>query len=136
MFTLKFQPPQNFASYRQSEIDNARIPTYTQMAAIPYISNRFALKRFLGLTEEELAENERLWREENDENLSNQGADASAEMRSAGVSSAGMEGDMGGMEDEMDTGEAPIDGGEGEGPDTATNQALGSQPASNPGQTI
>ena len=60
MFDLRFQPPQNFASYRQSEIDNARVPTYTQMSAIPYISNRFALKRFLGMTEEELAENERL----------------------------------------------------------------------------
>ena len=43
MFDLKMQPPQNFASYRQSELDNARVPTYTQMSAIPYISNRFAL---------------------------------------------------------------------------------------------
>mgnify|MGYP003317356965 CR=1 FL=1 len=59
MFDLKFQPPQNFASYRQAEIDNARVPTYTQMAAIPYMSNRFALKRFLGMSDEELAENER-----------------------------------------------------------------------------
>ena len=42
-------------------------PTFTQMSAIPYISNRFAMKRYLGLSEEELAENERLWREENDE---------------------------------------------------------------------
>ena len=52
MFDIRFQTPQNFAAYRQSEIDNARVPTYTQMSAIPYISNRFALKRFLGLTEE------------------------------------------------------------------------------------
>ena len=136
MFTLKFQPPQNFASYRQSEIDNARIPTYTQMAAIPYISNRYALKRFLGLTEEELAENERLWREENDENLTNSAADASGEMRGAGVSSAGMEGDLGGLEDELEGGEAPVDGGEGEGPDTATNQTLGAQTPPTSDQTI
>ena len=47
MFDLRFQTPQNFAAYRQSEIDNARVPTYTQMSAIPYISNRFAMKRFL-----------------------------------------------------------------------------------------
>src|SRR6056300_2107288 len=33
MFDIKFQPPQNFAAYRQSEIDNARIPTFTQMSA-------------------------------------------------------------------------------------------------------
>ena len=136
MFTLKFQPPQNFASYRQSEIDNARIPTYTQMAAIPYISNRFALKRFLGLTEEELAENERLWREENDENLSNQGADASAEMRSAGVSSAGIEADTGGIEDELESSEEPADGGAGEAPTTATDQTLGGDTPAPSEQTI
>ena len=88
MFDLKFQPPQNFASYRQAEIDNARVPTYTQMAAIPYMSNRFALKRFLGMTDEELAENERLWREENDENLEPIPGEAGAEMRDAGISPA------------------------------------------------
>ena len=37
MFDLRFQPPQNFAAYRQSEIDNARIPTFTQMSAISSI---------------------------------------------------------------------------------------------------
>ena len=42
---------------------------YTQMSAHPTYSG-FALKRSLGLTEEELADNERLWREENDENIS------------------------------------------------------------------
>ena len=72
MFDLKFQPPQNFAAYRQSEIDNARIPTFTQMSAVPYVSNRFAMKRFLGMTDEEIAENERLWREENDEAMQTQ----------------------------------------------------------------
>ena len=39
------------------------------MSAISYISIAFAMKRYLGLSEEELAENERLWREENDENI-------------------------------------------------------------------
>ena len=125
MFDLKFQPPQNFAAYRQSEIDNARVPTYTQMSAIPYISNRFAMKRFLGLSDEEVAENERLWREENDENLETPATDASGEMRSAGISSAGIESDIGGMEDELDTGEAPIEGGDASGPESATDQNIG-----------
>jgi len=98
VFDLKFQPPQNFASYRQSEIDNARVPTYTQMSAIPYISNRFALKRFLGLTDEEVAENERLWQEENAENIQ-MPTDAAGEMRGVGVSTAGMDADMGNIED-------------------------------------
>ena len=123
MFQLKFQPPQNFASYRQSEIDNARVPTYTQMAALPYISNRFALDRFLGLSAEEIAENERLWREENEETLEPTATDAGGEMRSAGISSAGIESDLGGIEDVDDTGEAPIQGSEGEAPETATGDS-------------
>ena len=136
MFNLRFQEPQNFASYRQSEIDNARVPTYTQMAAIPYISNRFALKRFLGLTEEELAENERLWREENEENLEPMPTDASAEMRGAGISGAGIEGDLAGAEDELDTDAGGIDGGEGEAPETATGADLGAGEAPPTDQTI
>jgi len=125
MFNLKFQPPQNFAAYRQSEIDNARIPTFTQMSAIPYISNRFAMKRFLGMTDEEIAENERLWREENDENLSTEQPDASSELRGAGVSSAGIEGDLGGLEDEIEGGEPPIEGTAGTGPVSATDTETG-----------
>ena len=120
MFDIRFQPPQNFAAYRQSEIDNARIPTFTQMSAIPYVSNRFAMKRYLGLSEEELTENERLWREENDENITPPPTDAGGELRGAGVSGAGIDADMAGMEEEVPGGEAPIDGGAADAPDTAT----------------
>ena len=129
MFDLKFQPPMNFAAYRQSEIDNARVPTYTQMSAIPYVSNRFALKRFLGLSDEEIAENERLWKEENDENLTPPPSDASAEMRSAGISSAGISADTSGAEDEMPTEVPPVEGAEGAGPETATDATLGAAPS-------
>ena len=94
MFDLRMQPPQNFASYRQSELDNARVGTFTQMSAVPYVSNRFALKRFLGLSAEEVADNEKLWREENDENIEPIPTDAAGEMRGAGVSAAGMTADM------------------------------------------
>ena len=112
MFDLRFQPPQNFAAYRQSEIDNARVPTYTQMSAIPYISNRFAMKRFLGMTEEEIAENERLWREENDENLSEPPTDAAGEMRGAGISGAGISSDLGSIEDDAGSDVDPEIGGD------------------------
>ena len=135
MFDLKFQPPQNFASYRQAEIDNARIPTYTQMAAIPYLSNRFAMQRFLGLSEEEIAENERLWREENEENLEPTPGDANAEMRDAGISSAGIGADLGGIEDEAPEGADGLAGGDTTGPDTVTGDELGA-PAPGTEQTI
>jgi|TARA_B110000261_G_scaffold164407_1_gene213808 hypothetical protein len=125
MFDLKFQPPQNFAAYRQSELDNARVPTFTQMSAIPYVSNRFALERFLGLSKEEIAENERLWKEENDENLVAPVGDASGEMRSVGISSAGISADIDGAEDILDLDVAPEDGGPGAPPETVTGDALG-----------
>jgi hypothetical protein len=123
MFDLKFEPPQNFASYRQSELDNARVPTYTQMSAVPYISNRFAMKRFLGMSAEEIAENERLWKEENDETLNTGGEDASAEMRGAGISGAGISSDLDGAEDILpDDTEGEI-GADATPPETATDGA-------------
>jgi hypothetical protein len=135
MFDLKFQPPQNFASYRQAEIDNARIPTFTQMSAIPYLSNRFAMKRFLGMNDEEIAENERMWREENEENLEPLPGDPSAEMRDAGISSAGIGADLGGLEDEAPDDVDGVEGGDGTGPETVTGQELGA-PAAGTEQTI
>ena len=126
MFDLMFQPPQNFASYRQSELDNQRIGTFTQIQAIPFISNRYAMKRFLGMTAEELAENERYWREENDENLKAPPTDAAGEMRGVGVSGAGITADLGGTEEVDPEAEPdPVAGGEATPPDTATGQPLG-----------
>lgn len=64
LFELKFNEPQNFAKYRQVEIDSARINTFGQLEQLPYMSKRFMMQRFLGLTEEEISDNERMWREE------------------------------------------------------------------------
>lgn len=102
LFDLKFNPPQNFAAYRQAEMDGARANVYTTMANVPHISKRFALKRFLGLTPEEIAENEKMWREENIDasvNLSTQ-----AELRSAGVTPGGITSDLDAL---SQAGEAP-----------------------------
>jgi hypothetical protein len=54
IFVIKFNPPQNFASYRQAEMDTARVNTFNIMMAIPFVSKRFAMKRFLGMTAEEV----------------------------------------------------------------------------------
>jgi hypothetical protein len=92
IFDLKFNPPQNFASYRQSEMDTARVNTFNTMMAIPWVSKRFAMERFLGLTREEIAQNESQWKEENidDEDTLN----ASGELRSAGITANNMSGDI------------------------------------------
>ena len=94
LFELQFNPPMNFASSRQATIDAERINTFNTIQAIPFVSNRFALKRFLGLTDEEVAENERMWAEENGHGVTNH-TDAAGELRSAGLSAAGISGDMG-----------------------------------------
>jgi hypothetical protein len=125
MFNIRLQPPKNFASYRQAELDNNRISTFSQMAAIPYISNRFALQRFLGLSQEEIAENERLWREENEENLQAYDADPASELRSAGISGADIANDLGGIETDIPDEGGGIDAGEGTPPETNTGADLG-----------
>ena len=92
IFDIKFNPPQNFAAYRQSEMDTQRVTTFSSIVQVPFVSKRFALKRFLGLTAEEVAENETMWREENvddDETLP-----ASAELRSVGITANQIGSDM------------------------------------------
>ena len=104
LFSLVFNPPQNFASYRQSELDTARATVFAQMEAFPYMSKRFALERFLGLTEEEITRNEKMWREENnkEEDQEPEGSD----LRNVGVSIGGIEAD----EDTISSMEAPPEG--------------------------
>ncbi len=109
MFDIKFQTPQNFASYRQAELDNNRIQTFSQVAALPYISNRYALMRFLGMSADELAENERLWREENDEKFKVKPTTSAAEMRSAGITSANIQQDLASQEPETTAPVEPTD---------------------------
>lgn len=92
LFDIGFNPPQNFAAYRQSELDKDRVNTFTAMAQLPYISTRFAMKRFLGLSQEEIKENEKLWEEERTEPEAGEGA--KADLRSVGISSADVEGDL------------------------------------------
>jgi len=92
LFEVKLQPPMNFASYRQSEVDGQRINTFNTIQQVPFISKRFALKRFLGLSEEEVAENERMWAEEQGQSKPIP-TDSSGELRGAGISSADIESD-------------------------------------------
>ena len=101
IFDLKFNPPQNFASYRQAEMDTARVNTFGSMVAIPFVSKRFAMKRFLGLTAEEVAENESMWKEENVDSGVN--LSASAELRSGGITANNMASDV----DALSSTEAP-----------------------------
>jgi hypothetical protein len=111
LFQLEFNAPQNFAAYRQSELDTARVGTFQAMEAFPYISKRFAMERFLGLSEEEISKNEKLWREENGKEVVEE--PKGSDLRSVGVSPSDIEMDMEAGEDLEDAPE------EGEGLETA-----------------
>lgn len=90
MFEIRFTEPQNFSEYRQLELDNAYANLYNSVSGNPHLSRRFAMKKYLGLSDSEVAENERLWREENADSTPVAGVDDSlsgmADMRSVGVS--------------------------------------------------
>jgi hypothetical protein len=108
MFGLKLNPPQNFAAYRQTEMDQSRVGTFTQVADLPYMSKRFALKRYLGLSEEEMARNAELWAEEN--NVPQKKQSKSNELRSGGVTQSGISSDLDQFEEPTADAEAPEPG--------------------------
>jgi len=135
-FELRFNEPQNFASYRETEMDAARINTFQALEGYPYMSKRFLMQRYLGMTEEEMVENNKLWREEN--------ADISVEselpsMRSVGVTTGGIQADMDNFEmpSEEPAAEAPgggEEGGAGEATATGAESPLTQAgPAAEPG---
>jgi hypothetical protein len=133
LFTLEFNPPQNFASYRQSELDTARVNTFSTMEAFPYISKRFAMERFLGLTEDEINKNEMLWREENGKNVAEtpQGED----LRNIGINAGSIDSDLE-TADQLEN--PPPEGDEAGGLDVAGPVAggqAGNQPAGTPPPT-
>ena len=114
LFTLEFNPPQNFAAYRQSELDTARVSTFTAMEAFPYMSKRFALERFLGLSEEEINKNEKMWREENGKETEVE--PESSDLRNIGVSAGDIDSDL---ETADSIENAPEEGAEAGGPEVA-----------------
>ena len=128
LFSITFNPPQNFASYREAELDTTRVTTFTSLEQIPYLSKRFLLKRYLGLTEEEIRENEELWDEERAKPEAPPAA--GTDLRSVGITPADMETDIATGEevagmDQMGGG-VPITPGAAPG---APGTAPGQQPA-------
>ena len=92
LFSIAFNPPQNFASYREAELDTTRVTTFTALEQVPYLSKRFLLKRYLGLTEEEISENEQLWTEER--GTAEVAGTTGSDLRGVGVNPADFEGDI------------------------------------------
>ena len=107
IFGIEFNSPQNFAAYRLSELDTQRVQTFQTVQEIPYMSKRFAMQRFLGLSQEEIMENERLWREENQDIGGNEEA-AAAELRGAGITPGGIQDELAPPDEGMEGGEEGV----------------------------
>jgi len=133
MFELKLNPPQNFAAYRQTEMDQSRVQTFTQVAELPYMSKRFALSRYLGLSEEEMARNADLWAEEN--NIPQKKQSKNAQLRSGGVSKAGITSDLDQFEEPTAEPETPEPGQPGPGAPGTTPGGGGITPGGGGGGT-
>jgi hypothetical protein len=129
LFQLQFNPPQNFAAYRQSELDTARVSTFASMEAFPYISKRFALERFLGLTEEEITKNEKLWREENQKDILEE--PKGSDLRGVGVSTSDIESDEQ-TADDIEAGAEETPGGPEEVAGPVAGAEAGAAPAAAP----
>ena len=131
LFNITFNPPQNFAAYRQSELDTSRVSTFASMEAFPYISKRFALERFLGLSEEEIKKNEQLWQEENAEDTTED--PKGSDLRNVGVSTGDFEADEG-TADELENADMEQEPGAAEtagpvsGPEGAAGAGAGGGP--------
>ena len=108
MFEIKMNPPQNFAQYRQTEMDQSRVNTFSAVADLPYMSKRFALKRYLGLSEEEMARNAELWAEEN--NVPQKKQSKANELRAGGVTQSGISSDLDQFEEPTADPESPEPG--------------------------
>lgn len=127
LFELQLNEPQNFAQHRQVEIDSSRISVFGQLEQVPYFSKRFLMKRYLGLTEEEMQENEEMWTQEQGETEDS----TDVGMRSVGVTPGGIAGDL----DTVDTATAGAEpgadmGGAGElGATGGAMSPLGGAPA-------
>ena len=116
LFQLKFTTAQSFSEYRQLELDSARINTFTALMDVPFISKRFILKTYLAWTEEQLAENERMWKEERSRLTKTfapeQGAGSpTSGLSDVGITSSGIDGMA--PDDEGADGGAPPDAGGG-----------------------
>jgi len=64
LFNLELPEPQNFALYRQAALDADLINTFKSIEDVKYLSKRFMLKRYLGLTDDDIQMNEVMLKQE------------------------------------------------------------------------
>ena len=124
LFDLKFIEPQSFSQYRDIEIDSARAALFGNLDGVSYLSKQFLLQKYLGLNQDEIKENEYLWKKENMSD-SEPNQSVKSDLGSLGIRGGDIEGfeptevdDEGDIDDEgldIDTsGESPLGGETGD----------------------
>jgi len=139
LYRIRLPEPSNFKKSRDQEIDAALINVYNSVSTDKSISNRFAQIRYLQLTEEEMAFNERLLREEKGIPVDGGREDIPKLYNEEGAEAGGFEGGLGGLPGGGDFGGGPDDFGgldnEGEpSPEGGlTDDPLGGEPEAGAG---
>lgn len=64
IFSISLPSPENFGVYRQQELDASLLNTFQSASGIQFLSPRFTMSKYLQLSDEEIATNEKLRREE------------------------------------------------------------------------
>jgi hypothetical protein len=136
LFELQFNPPQNFTKYRQIELDLQQTQVYSAVAQNNRLSERFKLKRFLNMTDDEIIENETMWTEENPDKMTAATGNTAAEGNAEGdLSSVGFRPDGGGDENldfdlgDEDQGDEIMPDADVPAPDGGPSPAPGASPA-------
>lgn len=117
IFELKFVEPQSFSEYKEIEVHQARAAVFGNLEGVNYLSRRFLLGKYLGLSEDEILENERLWEEENESGVKPD-SDATPGLGSVGVRGFDIDDgtdipDVGDLDaGDTEGGESPISGAE------------------------
>lgn len=99
-FTLKLVDPDNYEDYKQNARDQDNIGVWASVKDEPWVSKRFGAKKYLGWTEDDMVENERMKMEEvasDDEMADTDGAfgGGAAAIGAGALPPGGMMGDMG-----------------------------------------
>lgn len=102
-YKIRIPAPSNYENYRRSDLDSTLVNNVGSAESIPYLSKRFVLGRYLQLTDDEIAQNEMLLRQEKGIKQTPDGSDIKAlyggveeEIGLGGGLGGGMGGGLGG----------------------------------------
>jgi len=136
LYRIRLSEPSNFKKYREAEVNDALINTYNNIVSSKTISARFAMRKYLQLSDDELALNEKLLREE--KGLPPEGFEHIPKLYyEEGAEAGGFEGGFGGAPSfSPDLSSGGMDLNDVELPETDTSTEPDQQPPENQSSTL